>query len=177
VDCKKHPEACKDALKTPVLDPIAFLAGGIAGGLRALGARLFRAVAADAAATAGSSAAIASTASAAEEVAPVGIRFAQRGISSTFRSGEFAGKSVKSVAGGLPNGTISASQLPLNVVVRDGVTYTMNNRSLMALRLADKVPTVINNVTGDPRFEQLLTERLGELGNKAAAGFVPSVRP
>ena len=84
---------------------------------------------------------------------------------------------MKSVAGGLPNGTISASQLPLNVVVRDGVTYTMNNRSLMALRLADKVPTVINNVTGDPRFEQLLTERLGELGNKAAAGFVPSVRP
>lgn len=104
------------------------------------------------------------------------IRFAQKGISSTFRHGEFAGQSVESVAAGLRSGAISPNQLPINVVIRDGVSYTLNNRSLMALRLAGQEPTVVNNVTGNPVFERLLTERLSELGGQVSATFVPAIR-
>ncbi|MEO8030708.1 MAG: RHS repeat-associated core domain-containing protein [Gemmatimonadota bacterium] len=159
-----------EALETPLLDPVAILAGGLAGGRRTLGAQLFGSVAADATATA-------VTTSAVDEAGPSAVRFGQRAISSTFRGGEFAGRSVESVAAGLRSGAVSASQLPLNVVVRDGVTYTMNNRSLMALRLAGKAATVIRDVTGNPTFERQLTERLSEMGGKVAGDFAPTIRP
>jgi len=60
------------------------------------------------------------------------IRFAQQGISSTFRNGEFAGRTIEEVAAGLRSSAIKADQLPIQVIVRDGVRYTLNNRSLMA---------------------------------------------
>ena len=162
-----------EALETPLIDPVAILAGGIVGGLRALGASLFRTAATDATATAVTTA---TATSAAEEAAPTAIRFGQKAISSTFRGGEFAGKSVESVAAGLKSGAVSANQLPINTVVRNGVTYTMNNRSLMALRMAGKAPTVIRNVTGNPAFERQLTQRLAEMGGKVAEDFVPTIR-
>jgi len=104
------------------------------------------------------------------------VRFRQRGISAMFKHGEFAGKSIDEVAAGLRAGTISPDKLPIQVIVRDGVTYTINNRSLMALRMADKQPTMIINVTGDPFFESQLTARLREIGSKMQPGFVPRVR-
>ena len=104
------------------------------------------------------------------------IRFAQRGISQTFRHGEFAGRTINQVSAGLRSGTIQPNQLPVKVVVRDGVSYAMNNRSLMALRQAGMEPTVINNVTGNALFERQLTQRLAELGGQVADDFVPLIR-
>jgi len=165
---------CDKGLETPLIDPVALLAGGILGGLKSLGAMGLRSIGAratvGAAAESGASAAV-------ENAGTTSIRFAQRTVSSTFRHGEFAGQSVKSVAQGLRTGAINPSQLPLNVAVREGITYTMNNRSLMALRLADKVPTVLRNVTGNPAFERLLSERLAEMGGRVFFDFVPSIRP
>jgi hypothetical protein len=48
------------------------------------------------------------------------VRFAQKGVSSTFRYGEFAGKTVDEVVAGLKSGAIQPDQLPIQVVVRDG---------------------------------------------------------
>lgn len=104
------------------------------------------------------------------------VQFGQRAISPTFRNGAFAGQPVSDVAAGLINGTVSADQLPLKVITRDGVTYTMNNRSLMALRLGRKEPTILHDVTGDPFFEGPLTKRLDEMGSSAGPSFVPTVR-
>jgi hypothetical protein len=83
-----------------------------------------------------------------------GVRFAQRGVSSTFRHGEFAGQSIDDVAAGLRSGTIRPDQLPIQTVTRNGVQYTVNNRSLMALRRAGMEPTVIKDVTGNAFFEK-----------------------
>jgi RHS repeat-associated protein len=165
-----HPCSDKDeALQAPLIDPVAIVAGGIAGGLRALFGSIFRSAVTDATATV--------TVAAAEEASPNAIRFGQKAISSTFRNGKFAGKSVQSVAEGLENGVVSADELPVNVVIRGGVQYTMNNRSLMALRLAGKAPTVVRDVTGNAMFERQLTERLAEMGGNVAADFAPAIRP
>ena len=110
------------------------------------------------------------------ERTPNGIRFGQQGMSSTFRNGEFAGKTIDQVAAGLRSGAITPSQLPITTITRDGVTYTLNNRSLMALRLAGKEPTVIIDVTGNPFFEQQLTTRLSEIGSLDSPDFVPPIR-
>ena len=71
------------------------------------------------------------------------VRFAQKGISEVFRYGEFAGRTIDDVATGLQAGIIAPSQLPIQVIERGGGLYTLNNRSLMALRLAGVVPTII----------------------------------
>ena len=78
------------------------------------------------------------------------VRFAQKGISEVFRYGEFAGRTIDEVATGLKAGIIAPSQLPIQVIERGGDLYTLNNRSLMALRLAGVAPTIIRNVTGHP---------------------------
>jgi len=108
--------------------------------------------------------------------AGVGIRFGQRGVSGTFRHGEFAGQSVDDVAAGLRAERISPDQLPIQTITRDGVTYTMNNRSLLALRRAGQGPTVVRDVTGSPFFERQLSTRLDELGGFVAPDFMPPVR-
>jgi RHS repeat-associated protein len=104
------------------------------------------------------------------------VRFGQQGVSSTFRHGEFAGKTIDEVAAGLQSGAISADRVPLQVVVREGRTYTVNNRSLMALRKAGVEPTVIKDMTGNAFFEKQITERLSEMGGHPPEGFVPVVR-
>jgi RHS repeat-associated protein len=105
-----------------------------------------------------------------------GIRFAQRSISATFRHGEFAGKTIDDVVTGLRSGAISPGQLPIQTITRDGVTYTLNNRSLMALRRAKLEPTVVKDVTGNAFFEAQLTQRLTELGGQVGPDFVPMIR-
>jgi RHS repeat-associated protein len=159
--CTPWPECASGAVKEPLFDPVALLAGGIAGGIRVLSSRILGR-------TAGSAAV--------EGLEEAGVRFAQKGISSTFRHGEFAGKSLESVAKALRNGSISPDQLPLNVVVRNGVAYTMNNRSLMALRMAGMNPTRINYVTGVEMFERQLTERLAEIAGSVGSRFTPIIR-
>jgi hypothetical protein len=105
-----------------------------------------------------------------------GIQFGQQGMSATFRHGEFAGQTIEEVASGLRSGSISPDQLPLQTITRDGITYSMNNRSLMALRQAGAEPTVLRNVTGNPFFESQLTQRLSEMGGHPPTGFVPTIR-
>jgi hypothetical protein len=104
------------------------------------------------------------------------VRFAQKGISKVFRHGEFAGKTIDEIAQGLKSGAIHPDQLPIKVIERDGVMYALNNRSLMALRLAGLEPTVIENVTGQEFFERQLTERLLEIGSEVGPDFVPIIR-
>jgi hypothetical protein len=105
------------------------------------------------------------------------VSFAQRGVSSVFRNGPFKGKTIQYVANLLRTGAINASDLPLNVVVRNGVTYTMNNRSLLALVQAGLGAwPVVKYVTGDPMFEAQLTTRLLEMGGAVSSGFIPFIR-
>jgi len=104
------------------------------------------------------------------------VRFAQKGISEVFRYGEFAGRTIDEVATGLKAGIIAPSQLPIQVIERGGGLYTLNNRSLMALRLAGVAPTLIRNVTGHPTFEAQLTQRLMEIGRAVGEDFVPMIR-
>ncbi len=104
------------------------------------------------------------------------IMFGQRGISSTFRNGPFAGQTIEEVSAGLRSGAINPNQLPIQTITREGIEYTLNNRSLMALREAGLEPTVIFDVTGDPFFEAQLTDRLLEIGTEVDAEFVPIIR-
>jgi len=104
------------------------------------------------------------------------IRFGQKGISPTFRYGEFAGRTIDEVAAGLRSGMIKPEQLPIMVIKRNGALYTLNNRSLMALRKAGMEPTRIVNVTGDKFFECQLTERLAEIGGEVGPDFIPIIR-
>jgi hypothetical protein len=105
------------------------------------------------------------------------VQFAQRGISPNFHEkGDFAGRSIDDVAAELRSGTMSADQLPIKVITRDGVTYTLNNRSLMALRQGGQEPTILNDVTGNPLYESQLTKRLNEIGSNAGPKFVPTIR-
>ena len=111
-----------------------------------------------------------------EGIAEGGIRFGQQGVSAMFRHGEFAGRTIDEVVAGLRSGAISADQVPLQTITREGVVYTLNNRSLMALRQAGIEPTVIQDVTGDAFFEQQLTQRLKEMGGAVPQDFVPVIR-
>ena len=104
------------------------------------------------------------------------LRFAQKGIPEVFRYGEFAGKTIAEVAAGLQAGTVTSGQLPIQVIERGGVLYTLNNRSLMTLRFAGMAPTIISNVTGNPTFEAQLTQRLTEIGGEVGDDFVPMLR-
>jgi hypothetical protein len=104
------------------------------------------------------------------------VQFAQKGVSSVFAHGEFAGMTVDEVAALLRERKVSPNQLPVNVIVREGVAYTLNNRSLTALRLAGEEPTVLVDVTGDPVWERRLTARLNEIGDAIGPDFVPIVR-
>ncbi len=113
---------------------------------------------------------------AADEAGTASIRFAQAGVSQTFRHGEFAGQMVRDVSQRLTTGEVTPDQLPVRVISREGVMYTMNNRSLLALRLAGLEPTVIVNVTGDPVFESQLTQRLQEIGGYVGPDFIPLIR-
>jgi hypothetical protein len=54
--------------------------------------------------------------------------------------------------------------------------YTLNNRSLLALRQAGMEPTIVRDVTGHPDFEQRLSQRLLEMGGSVPSGFVPPIR-
>jgi hypothetical protein len=92
--------------------------------------------------------------------------FSQTTASPTFKNGPFAGQSIGDVAGGLRAGKITPDQLPIDVMSRNGEMISLNTRSTLALRRAGIDPSdwVLNDVTGVPSMEQLLTERLARNG-------------
>jgi hypothetical protein len=104
------------------------------------------------------------------------LRFTQGSVRRTFGHGEFAGDSLKSVSGRLRMGEIHPSQMPIQFVERGGNVYSMNSRSMWALRQADMQPTHLIDVTGDSFFEGQLTRRLGELGTSDVPGMMPRLR-
>jgi hypothetical protein len=89
------------------------------------------------------------------------ILFGQRSVASTFAHGEFAGRSIASVAADLRAGIMTADRLPIEFVVRNGQRVALNNRSLLALRRAGVQPTVLIDHSGIPFFEGLLNRHLG----------------
>lgn len=96
-----------------------------------------------------------------------GAVWAQKTFSGTFSAGgKFAGQTVEGVAGALKSGTLSATDVPINVVVRNGQTFILNTRSSAALMQAGIPRSTWNvvNQTGVSSFERMLTEQLSRNG-------------
>lgn len=66
------------------------------------------------------------------------IRFSQTSVSATFRHGALKGRRLLDVASDVRNGKLSASQLPLSVVMHGQQYWTLNNRSLYVLNKASR---------------------------------------
>jgi RHS repeat-associated protein len=90
----------------------------------------------------------------------VRVLFGQSSVKNEFSHGPFKGKTIGEVAAGLRSGKYSPDQLPLDVIVRNGETVTLNNRSLTTLRRAGMEPTKVIDRTGDRFFEELLNSHL-----------------
>ncbi|MGJ1409060.1 RHS repeat-associated core domain-containing protein [Sphingobacterium thalpophilum] len=100
----------------------------------------------------------------AKAVSAEGAVWAQKTFSGTFSvGGKFAGQTVDDVAGMLRSGTLSAADVPINVVVRNGQTFILNTRSSAALIKAGIPRSSWNviNQTGVSSFESMLTDQLG----------------
>jgi hypothetical protein len=96
-----------------------------------------------------------------------GANFAQTTASRTFSSGgTFAGQSIDDVAGALRSGAMSAKDVPVQVIVRDGNTLILNTRSALALEQAGVPRSAWNvvNVTGDPAAQARLAGQLARNG-------------
>ncbi len=95
------------------------------------------------------------------------VYFGQQAVSPNFSpQGTFKGASIQSVADRLVSGELSADNLPIEYIVRDGKMITMNNRSLTALSKANMKPTVLHDITSDVENEEKLTQRLSEMGGQ-----------
>jgi RHS repeat-associated protein len=100
--------------------------------------------------------------------------FGQTTASAVFRNGSFAGRTLGDVAAAVRAGDATAADLPVDVIFRNGETIGMNTRSMIALRRAG-IPVedwVINDVTGNPAMERLLTERLARNGLNGGTGLL-----
>lgn len=101
------------------------------------------------------------------KVTAIGALWAQKTFSGTFsEGGAFAGETVESVANALRGGTLSATDVPINVIVRNGQTLILNTRSSVALMQAGIPRSAWNviNQTGVPSFENMLTGQLARNG-------------
>ena len=97
----------------------------------------------------------------------VGANYAQRTYSESFSAGgSFAGMTVNEVAAGLRSGSIEASEVSVEYIVRDGNTLMLNTRSAQALERAGVPRSRWNavNVTGDAAAEARLTAQLKRNG-------------
>ena len=90
------------------------------------------------------------------------LRFTQTTASPTFRNGPFAGRTIGDLAGALRSGAVKPSELPVDIISRGGNKLILNTRSALALIRGGVSPAewVVNDVTGNPFFEQILSERL-----------------
>jgi RHS repeat-associated protein len=98
------------------------------------------------------------------------LKFGQASVGPRFTGPErsnfkYAGWSLEEVAEGLRSGKIHPDELPVRFIEREGVRYAINNRSLKALRMAGREPTILIDITGDPYYERELTRRLAEAAN------------
>ena len=105
-----------------------------------------------------------------------GAKFAQKSFSETFSSGgAFAGRTIDDVAGDLRSGALTAKDVPIDVIVRDGNTLILNTRSSQALIRAG-VPRSGWNVidrTGQAAFESRLTGQLTRNGLTSGGTDLP----
>jgi len=89
------------------------------------------------------------------------IFFGQQTVSAFFsEAGNFKLRPISEVVQELRNGTISPNALPLEIIVRDCQTITLNNRSLLALRRANLKPKITIDRTGVAKYEELLDYHL-----------------
>ena len=106
-----------------------------------------------------------------------GAVWAQKTFSGTFSAGgKFAGQTVEGVAGGLRSGAISAADVPIDVIVRNGQTFILNKRSSAAL-MQGGIPRSAWNVvnrTGASSFEGRLTNQLLKNGIPGGANTIKS---
>ena len=98
------------------------------------------------------------------------LRFTQSTASPMFSAeGWFAGRSISQVASDLRLGAMSAADVPVEFIVRDGNRLIVNTRSALALRQAGIPEPLWNliNQTGVPEVEASISKRLfkNELGN------------
>jgi RHS repeat-associated protein len=93
----------------------------------------------------------------------ISLRFSQVTASPTFHpDGNFAGRSIASVANELRSGSLAASGVPVGYIVRDGANLIVNTRSSLALRQAGIPVSQWNlvNQTGLSGVEAGITNRL-----------------
>ena len=114
----------------------------------------------------------------AEQGASIGnAQWAQTTFSSVFsRGGRFAGSTVDEVAAMLRSGQLSPTEVPIDVVVRNGNTLILNTRSSVALTKAGIPRSQWNvvNRTGDSFFENQVTRQLQR--NSLSSGGTNIVR-
>jgi RHS repeat-associated protein len=103
---------------------------------------------------------------AAEDAGAGTLRFTQTTASATFKNGPFAGRTIGDIAGALRSGAVKPSELPVGVITREGNPLILNTRSSLALLRGGVSPAdwTINDLTGDPFYEELLTQRLANNG-------------
>ncbi len=104
--------------------------------------------------------------------------FAQTTFSETFSAeGAFAGQTIDDVAGALQSGGLTAADVPIQYIVRDGNTLILNTRSAQALQRAGIPRSQWNavNVTGDAAAEARLTNQLQN--NHLTSQGTPTVEP
>ncbi len=92
--------------------------------------------------------------------------FTQTTAGPALGSGVFQGQAISDLANGLRSGTISPSQLPINVLDRGQGLLGFDTRSMLALRQAN-IPLsdwTLLDQTGVAPFEQILTQRLAANG-------------
>jgi hypothetical protein len=99
------------------------------------------------------------------------LRFTQTTASPMFSAeGSFAGRSISQVADALRSGTMTAADVPVEFIVRDGNRLIVNTRSSLALRQAGIPEAQWNliNRTGVAEVEANITQRLlrNGLGNE-----------
>jgi hypothetical protein len=99
------------------------------------------------------------------------LRFSQTTASPWFSSeGTFAGQTISDVAGQLRAGTLSASDVPVQVVTMDGNTLIVNTRSSLALTQGGIPQSSWNliDMTGNADVMNSIGARLGNNGLSSA---------
>jgi len=117
-------------------------------------------------------------AAAAESGVLANANFAQKTFSATFSSeGAFAGRSIEDIAAALRSRQMSAADVPVQYIVRDGNTLMLNTRSAQALEQAGIPRNQWNavNMTGDAAAEARLTGQLQR--NGLTSQGTPTVTP
>jgi hypothetical protein len=91
------------------------------------------------------------------------LRFTQRTVSPRFSTeGAFAGRRISDIVNVLRSGVLTAEQIPVEFLLRNGQRLIVNTRSALALRRAG-IPESqwrLIDRTGVPEVEALITERL-----------------